>query len=216
VGQLVQLQAACPNLYDWGTHWFDMLFFYNGDVPARWVLGQVHVEQARSVFGVRLEDQGISYVGYENGVRGQLITGDYVSDPNAAPGPAGRRSVMGAAHRIIGTEGTLEVAAPGSRLRLMNAASGGWREIEVADDARGIDKAVSAAIADKLRCLETGDEPLLSSHKAIRTTELIFGTYESARRRARVDLPLEIDDNPLHALLDAGDIVPGSPPAQRS
>ena len=212
VGQVIQMQAACPNLYDWGTHWFDMLFFYNGDVPAAWVMGQVHVEQGRAVFGVRLEDQGTSYVGYQNGVRGLLITGDYVSDPNAAPGPTGRRSVMGATHRVIGTDGTIEVAAPGSRLRLMNGTSDGWQEIPVADDARGIDKAVSAAIADKLRCLETGAEPLLSSHKAIRTSELIFGTYESARRRARVDLPLEIDDNPLHALLESGEIAPRTPP----
>ena len=98
----------------------------------------------------------------------------------------------------------------------MNAKSGGWQEIPVADDARGIDKAVTAAVADKLRCLETGDEPLLSSHKAIRTTELIFGTYESARRRARIDLPLEIDDNPLHALLDAGEIAPRMAPAAAS
>ena len=211
VGQVIHMQAACPNLYDWGTHWFDMLFFYNGDVPAEWVMGQIHVEAGRAVFGVRLEDQGTSYVGYRNGVRGLLITGDYVTDPNAPPGPTGRRSVMGAAHRIVGTEGMIEVAAPGSRLRVMNAKSAGWQEVPVADDARGIDKAVSAAIADKLGCLETGAEPLLSSHKAIRASELIFGTYESARRRARVDLPLEIDDNPLHALLDAGEITPRTP-----
>ncbi|MGI8423483.1 MAG: Gfo/Idh/MocA family protein [Chloroflexota bacterium] len=216
VGQLIQMQAACPNLYDWGTHWFDMLFFYNGDVPAHWVMGQVHVEAGRAVFGVRLEDQGMSYVGYQNGVRGMLITGDFVSDPALPSGPAGRRSVLGAAQRIIGTEGMIEVAAPGSRLRLLNAASVGWTEVPVKDHARGIDNAVTAAIADKLRCLETGAEPLLSSHKAIRTTELIFGTYESARRRARVDFPLQIDDNPLHALLDAGEIDPKSPPEEKS
>ena len=212
VGRLVQMQAACPNLYDWGTHWFDMLFFYNGDVPADWVMGQVQVTAARAVFGVRLEDQGISYVGYRNGVRGLLLTGDFVTDDSLPAGPAGRRSVMGAAHRVIGAEGTIEVAAPGSRLRVMNAASGGWREVPYKDEARGIDNAVAAAIGDALRCLETGNEPLLSSHKAIRTSELIFGTYESARRRARVDLPLQIEDNPLHALLDAGEVVPSAPP----
>ena len=207
VGKVIQMQAACSNLYDWGTHWFDMLFFYNGDVPAEWVLGQVHVGTGRAVFGVRLEDQGTSYVGYRNGVRGLLLTGDYVSDPDAPSGPTGRRSVLGAAHRIIGSEGTIEVAAIGSRLRVMNGKSGGWQEVPFKEDARGIDNAVAAAIADKLRCLESGAEPLLSSHKAIRTSELIFGTYESARRRARIDLPLQIDDNPLHALLDSGELT---------
>jgi predicted dehydrogenase len=207
------MQAACPNLYDWGTHWFDMLFFYNGDVPAQWVMGQVQVSTGRAVFGVRLEDQGMIYVGYQNGVRGLLLTGDFVTDDALPAGPAGRRSVMGATLRIVGTEGVIEVAAPGSRLRLMNGAGSGWQEIPVRDQARGIDNAVAAAIGDALRCLESGHEPLLSSHKAIRTSELIFGTYESARRRARVDLPLRIEDNPLHTLLDAGEIVPSAPSA---
>jgi phytoene/squalene synthetase len=36
---------------------------------------------------------------------------------------------------------------------------------------------------------------------ALQATELIFATYESSRRRGRVDLPLEIDDSPLIAML---------------
>jgi UDP-N-acetylglucosamine 3-dehydrogenase len=202
VGTLVQLQAAAPNLYDWGTHWFDMLFFYNGDVPAEWVMGQVHVTQGRSVFGVRLDDQGLSYFGYQNGVRGMLLTGDHI--PEATGGPTGRRSAVGAAHRIIGTKGTIEVAAPGSKLRLMNGKTGGWQEVELGTGPTDITGAVAAAIGDALACLESGQEPQLSSHKALRATELIFGTYESSRRHARVDLPLQIDDNPLHAMMDAG------------
>jgi hypothetical protein len=39
-------------------------------------------------------------------------------------------------------------------------------------------------------------------------TELIFAIYESVRRRGRVDLPLDAEDNPLEALVDAGEIVP--------
>ena len=26
IGELVRLEASCSNMYDWGTHWFDMLF----------------------------------------------------------------------------------------------------------------------------------------------------------------------------------------------
>ena len=200
VGKLVQLQAGAPNLYDWGTHWFDMLFFYNGDEPAEWVMGQIDSREERAVFGVRMENQGVSYVGYQNGVRGMLLTGDHI--PEATGGPTGRRATLGAAHRVIGTEGTLEVGAPDSKLRLLNAQSGGWKEIELPDGPKNITAAVAAAIGDALHCLETGDAPLLSSHKAIRATELIFATYESSRRRARVDLPLEIEDNPLHTMLD--------------
>jgi hypothetical protein len=36
---------------------------------------------------------------------------------------------------------------------------------------------------------------------------LIFATYESSRRRARVDLPLTIEDSPMHAMVDAGQMA---------
>ena len=42
---------------------------------------------------------------------------------------------------------------------------------------------------------------MLSSRKALQATELIFATYESARRGARVTLPLEIDGSPLLEIL---------------
>jgi predicted dehydrogenase len=209
IGRLIQIQAACPNLYDWGTHWFDMCFFYNGDMPAEWVMGQVDTRGSRAVFGVRMESQGVSYFGFQNGARGMLLTGDTLpeSAPGASGGPTGRRTTLGAAHRLIGTDGLIEVAAPDSRVRLLNGASAGWQEIPLDPVAKNITEAVTAGVGNVLSCLESGKEPALSSHKAIRGTELIFGTYESVRRRGRVDLPLEIDGNPLHALLDSGQIA---------
>jgi UDP-N-acetylglucosamine 3-dehydrogenase len=171
-----------------------------------WVMGQIDSRSARSVFGVRMETQGVSYFGYQNGARGMLIAGDQI--PDATGGPTGRRSFAGAAHRIIGTAGILEVAAPDSKLRLMNGDAAGWQEVPLGSGTTNITESVAAAIKDALTCLGNDDQPLLSSHKAIRATELIFGTYESARRRARVDLPLDIEDNPLHSLLDSGEIGP--------
>ena len=208
VGDVVQIQMGCPNLFDWGTHWFDMLFYYNAESPATWVLGQIDARAPQTVFGVQMEDQGLSYVGFENGARGLLITGDAVEGPPG--GPTGQRAALGAAQRITGTAGVLEVAAPGSRLRLLNGAAAGWQEVSPAADAGsgGTESSIAAGIADLLACLESGAEPELSSVKAIRTTELIFATYESARRRARIDLPLEIEDSPLLAMLAAGEVGP--------
>jgi predicted dehydrogenase len=34
IGRLTLEEASAPNLYDWGTHWFDMMCFYNNDEPA--------------------------------------------------------------------------------------------------------------------------------------------------------------------------------------
>ena len=41
IGELQRLEAYTSNLYDWGTHWFDMLFFYNDETPVEWVIGQI-------------------------------------------------------------------------------------------------------------------------------------------------------------------------------
>jgi len=49
---------------------------------------------------------------------------------------------------------------------------------------------------------------MLSGRRALRATELIFATYESSRRRGRVDLPLDIDDSPLLAMMAEQGIEP--------
>jgi len=66
------------------------------------------------------------------------------------------------------------------------------------------------AAADIVRCLDTGERPLLSSHHAIQATEVIFATYESCRQRGRIDLPLTADDAGLVTLLEQGIVGPGA------
>jgi hypothetical protein len=56
-----------------------------------------------------------------------------------------------------------------------------------------IDRAIESAV----KALREGGESPLCAANALRTTELIFAGYESARKRARIDLPLTIKDNPL-------------------
>jgi predicted dehydrogenase len=77
-----------------------------------------------------------------------------------------------------------------------------WREIPVPDGITGDDAHVQG-ILDLLDALRTGREPELSAAKALQATELIFATYESSRKRGRVDLPLDIEDSPYLAMLGA-------------
>jgi predicted dehydrogenase len=149
IGQVVQMQAACSNLFDWGTHWFDMLFFFNGESPAEWVMGQIDVRAERAVFGVPLETQGLSYIAYQNGVRGLLITGDTL--PAESPERPGRNA-LGAAHRIVGSEGVLELGgAGGSRVRVLSGAAPGFQEVPLDAAPSGTEGAIGAGIADLLR-----------------------------------------------------------------
>ncbi|MBC7236317.1 MAG: Gfo/Idh/MocA family oxidoreductase [Chloroflexi bacterium] len=192
IGELLRLEARCDNLFDWGTHWFDMMFFYNDETPVEWVIGQIDPREGRRIFGVPVEGQGISYFRYRNGVYGLLLTG--------------AKSALEAANRLVGTEGCIEVGhSPELPLRLWNRATGGWQALDVGAGLHGEDY-VRLAVLDAIDALKTGREPELSARKALQATELIFATYESSRRRARVDLPLDIEDSPFLSMLQSGEI----------
>lgn len=191
IGDLLRIEVFCGNLYDWGTHWFDMMNFYNGDIPAEWILGQIHVEKPSEIFGVRMENMGLANIRYANGVYGLMF--------------AGGGGNIKADHRLMGTEGVIEADMPVVRIRSKGDKK--MRTIEFPEEENiGAWTAITWGIRDAIHCLATGREPELSARKAFQATEFIFGTYESARRRGRVTFPLDIDDNPLHTMLDAGEV----------
>ena len=193
IGDLVRLEASCPNLYDWGTHWFDMLFMYNNDRAVKWVIGQIDCREKHTVFGVELESQGLSEVMWDNGVRGVMITG--------------QDAEIGCSNRLIGTHGTIEVGvSKGPVLRVRGKGDGDWRIIDLKEKTLHAPESFCGAIENMVDCLESGKEPVLSARKALQTTEVIFATYESSRRRARVDLPLDIEGSPLGEMLESGHV----------
>jgi len=189
IGELRRVEGVCSNLYDWGTHWFDMFFFYNNETPAEWVLGQVDGRNHHTIFGVAIESQGISHLKFANGVRGLLVTG--------------HEADLGCANQLIGTEGAIELHDPAPHLRVRAAGRKAWKGIKTTDGLHG-GHAVYLAVSNAIDCLESGDEPELSAARALRATEVIFATYESSRRRERIDLPLKTDDSAFLTMLDAG------------
>ncbi len=184
IGDVVRLEGACGNMFDWGTHWFDMFFFYNDETPAEWVLGQIEPTGGPSVFGVQLEGQGISQIQFQNGIQGLLVT-------SAAEG-------WPLSTRIVGTDGIIEAALRTDPLRVWGKGQTGWQSIEL-DGDRSLQGTVAAGVVDLVASLKEGREPELSSKKVIRTTELIFATYESARQGGRIDLPLTVEDSTILA-----------------
>jgi predicted dehydrogenase len=167
-----------------------MFFFYNNDEPAEWVMGQVNWEREHSVFGVPVETHGLSYIKWKNGLHGLLVTGR---------DGGGRCS-----NRLIGTKGIIELNVPdGPSIRVMHEDASGW-EVPDLKDAVPPGGDTTLSVLDLIDCLKTGREPVLSGRKALQATELIFATYESSRRRARIYLPLEIEDSPLITMLEKG------------
>jgi len=227
IGQLERIEAFTSNLYDWGTHWFDMMFYYNDETPVEWVIGQIDARGGRPIFGAIVEGQGLSFFKWRNGVSGLMVTG--YKGPSTSTFTADRSSKFTAgrsskfteglptevplrstdcAQRLIGTEGMIEVGVSNEvKVRLRNAETKGtWRVIDMEGGIHG-DDLHTAAILDLVESLKTGREPVLAARKALQATELIFATYESSRKRGRVDLPLEIEDSPLTAMLNAADIT---------
>jgi predicted dehydrogenase len=202
IGELTRLEAFTANLYDWGTHWFDMMFMYNDEEPVEWVIGQIDARGGRTIFGVTVEGQGVSFFKWRNGVYGWVATGSKVYRPKE--GDEAREPVCG--NRLIGTEGVIEVGVEGGpKLRYKNlSTAGAWQE-ENEGDIHNYELVISA-ILDLVDALKTGREPELAGCKALQATELIFATYESSRSRRRIDLPLGIEDSPLASMLEAGTV----------
>ena len=95
IGTLVQIHGNCSDLYDWGTHWLNMFFYYQNEKPALWVMAQTDFRKDHTIFAVPMESQGLCEFQFADGVRAFLTTGEH--------------SHEAAAHRLIGTEGMIEV-----------------------------------------------------------------------------------------------------------
>ncbi len=186
IGTLRRMEGHWGDMFDVGTHWLDLFNMYNNETPADWVLAQIHRDGDPKSFGVSVESQAMVHVHYTNDVYGLLLMG------------AGH--TIWAEHRLLGTDGIIEVAWPEVRV---------WGKNDIEPrilPGEASENPVTDTIVELVDAYRAGREPATSAVKALRATEIIFATYESSRRRGRVDLPLTIDGNPLHAMIEAGEI----------
>ena len=198
IGKLHSMEAHCPDLFDWGTHWYDLMLGFNDQNPVAWVMGQVEWREPLLIFGVPIEQFGTTHFACENGVRGTLIGGRAEGTWN------------GVYIRLNGDKGAMEIGqtrdANANGLRLLNDASG-WQTLDVPGE--GQDDPYPRMMADLVSSLETGKPSILNAANALQTTELIFAAYESARLRERISFPLDhVTSHPLLAILREHDALP--------
>lgn len=197
IGELVRQECECGNIYDSGTHFIDMFSFFNKETPAKWVLGQVDYRRENLVFGAHCENQQVVLTEYENGVFGLIMTG------------AGSNKVVGAINKLVGTHGEMLIGVHGGpSLRVRRAGEREWSDVDTHGESIHGPGFIERAIADVIDCLHSGRKCQLDASNALIATEIIFGAYESSRRRGRVDFPLDIEDNPLRAMVESGDLKP--------
>ncbi|HEY3283803.1 MAG TPA: Gfo/Idh/MocA family oxidoreductase [Armatimonadota bacterium] len=193
IGKLERAESEAPNIYEFGTHSVDMLSFYNGERPAKWVMGQFDYRKENIVFGGNCENQSLLMTEYDNGVFGLVAGG------------AGGSGIVGCFTRLEGSDGVIEVYRNnGPSLRYRPAGSKEWIVPDLPPDVNQI----NAAIADVVDCFLKGRKCQLDVSNALIATEIIFGAYESCRRRGRVDFPLDIEDHPFEAMVANGDFKP--------
>ncbi|MFB6151545.1 MAG: FG-GAP-like repeat-containing protein [Haloarculaceae archaeon] len=232
IGDLERIEWSAKNLYDAGTHMFDLSAFYADQSPVEWVLAGLDYSEENRQFGTHNENQAVAQWQYESGVYGTATTGR-------------SSDATGARLRLVGSEGTIEVAPDdGPPLRLRNGRTLGWKTIDVGEtqwgnrsyvtypgyvrwgleaaaeqlgerlpvgpSGGGYPSHIDRAIESVVDAVREDEESELAWRNAIQATEVIFAAWESVRRRERVEPPLEIDDNPLEAMVEEGQLPVGA------
>jgi len=196
IGQLERVEFSAHNVYDYGSHSFDLSNYYTDQATPAWVLAGIDYREENVFFGAHNENHAVVQWAYENGVTGLATTG------------VGRDSID-CHNRLVGSDGVIEVG-PGegdTHLRIRRDGEG-WESLDTDGEGLHDDAYIHRAIADVVEAVDTGDPSELNAANALDATEIIFGVWESARRRGRVEFPLEIEDNPLEAMVESGDIGP--------
>ena len=220
IGDLQRLEFTAENLYDTGTHMFDLCNYYADQSSVEWVLAGIDYREENLWFGTHNENQALSQWKYENGVFGLASTGHGAD-------------FMDRQIRLIGSDGTMTIDADGDSPLRIRRASSGWETIDTDGETfhgptlgplkAGLRKVagrvserletaltpstyIERGIQDLVESLDSGRESELSAEKALQADELIFASWESVRQRARVEPPLTIDDNPLASMVEAGQL----------
>ncbi|XVH33160.1 Gfo/Idh/MocA family protein (plasmid) [Haloferacaceae archaeon DSL9] len=190
IGELERIELGRQDLLQTGLHHIDLANYVLDDEPVEWILGQIDYPEAHVWYtNMPAEVQSLGMWAYESGVHALCSTG------------AGSDAIGAHINRFIGTDGEIEFQL-GDHYRI-RTDGGEWETVHV-----GGDHAQNEAIATLLEALESGSDPIISGERALGATEVVFGIWESARKRGRVSPPLEIEDNPLSALIESEEIPP--------
>jgi UDP-N-acetylglucosamine 3-dehydrogenase len=195
IGAVQKIEIGVGDLFDYGSHNFDMANWFNGERGSKWVLAGLDYSQEKLIFGTHNENQALAMWEYDNGVIGTANTGDCSRAVNCH-------------HRVLGDDGIIEIGRTGKPVLRVLRAGQPWREYDCDGESCHGPDFIERCIADVVHCLKSGETCMMNAENALRATELIFACWESVRRRGLVHLPLEIEDNPLVDMVEQGMLKP--------
>jgi predicted dehydrogenase len=194
VGRPVLFWGHCGlDLMNNGSHVIDLLNYFNGDEPAEWVMGQIDRRSKREGHhnhpDMPVEDMAVGHVKYRNGVEAVIELGDW--------GPQEFR------FRLMGTDGVIDVNAPGwPEILVLSAKTTGWYAPQIDRSRHGR----VAEMRELLDAIEEKREHLSSGRRARSAIEIIMGIFESSRRRALIECPVEVKEFVLEKMIEEGTI----------
>lgn len=195
IGEAQKIEIGVGDLFDYGSHNFDMANWFNDEHDTVWVLCGLDYSHEKLIFGTHNENHAIAIWQYENGVFGMAATGD-------------TSGAVGCHHRIIGSDGMIEIGRAGHPVLRVLRAGADWEESDCEGESCHGPNFIERCIADVVDAYKTGRESMMNARNALRATEQIFACWESVRRRGMVHLPLDIDDNPLVDMVERGELTP--------
>lgn len=215
IGELRRLEWSEANLFDAGSHLFDLCDLFVEGARAEWALAAIDCSHENRWFGALNETRAIAQWRYADGTMGVASTAE---DGMTSVDPY---------LRLIGADGAMEIQTDdGTGLRIRT--DGEWRTVDTDENVYGptpglvhaaLKKGTGVlpgvswpadppthyekAIEHLVDALATGTEPVFSGRRVLRGTELVFASWESARQRGRVHLPLDLEGNPLEEMYEA-------------
>lgn len=182
LGQILTLQITwAGRLFLTGTHCFDLLNYFAGDVPTRWLMGHAEgpTAQMTAIPTQRGEDVGgTAYVVYENGIRA------FFNGRDGSP--------ILQAH-IYGTEGMIIIDDNEAQLWKLDSR-GRFRDLHKHRFPQMMyyHSPMTFLLTDLIEAIETGREPMSSGRTARHALAQILAThYSSQRDNQKVNFPFE-------------------------
>lgn len=222
IGDVVQITGyGGGDLLTGGTHTVDIIRYLLHDAPAEWVIGQIdrrdpgfvnarlglqQWEETHRRYGHHIEAGSFGLIQFRGGARA-TVEGGIVMHPGKRGWPC----------TIYGSEGAIEVApdriAPADGFfPVGDHPDRPWLRARVKGEADWIYPAVEpndafqAEIEALIHVIEHGGTHPLDGRSARTGHEILMAIFESARRRARIDLPLDVAESPLEAMIAAGEV----------
>jgi predicted dehydrogenase len=176
VGELHSMMMLFPSRLMWiGTHGLDIMNFVAGDVPVRWVSGEIQEGGDRDPGGNAIFE-------YENGARG-FINGF-------------RNNSVGFRLHVIGSEGEIVISRYDLKLwRNRPGSHMGYEPVVYAfPQSLNYASPMVKLIEELVEAIEGGPEPVSNGQTALRALEQIVGLYCSSRQDCRrVRVPEDLD-----------------------